>query len=47
MTWTKKGATHFYAQLGIPSKGCAIIGLVVYNSWNLEPLELLNGLTLG
>ncbi len=41
------GATQYHAQLGLPDKGCAIKGLVVYNSWDLEPLDLLNGLALG
>ena len=40
------GATHYHAQLGLPDKGRAIKGLVVCNSWDLEPLELLNGLAL-
>ena len=33
--------------LGLPDKGRAIKGLVVCNSWDLEPLDLLNGLALG
>ncbi len=40
-------ATHCHEQLGLPDKGCAIKGLVVYNSWDLEPWDLLNGLALG
>ena len=35
------------AQLGLPDKGRAIKGLVVCNSWVLEPWDLLNGLALG
>ena len=31
MPWPKKGATHYNAQLGLPDKGLAIKGLVVYN----------------
>ena len=31
------------AQLELPDKGRAIKGLVVCNSWDLEPLDLLNG----
>ena len=31
------GATQYHAQLGLPDKGRAIKGLVVYNSWDLEP----------
>ncbi len=34
-----------HAQL--PDKGRAIKGLVVCNDWDLEPLDLLNGLALG
>ncbi len=37
----------FHAQLGLPDKGRAIKALVVCNSWDLEPLDLLNGLVLG
>ena len=40
------GATHYHAQLGLPDKGRAIKGLVVCNSWDLEPWDLLNGLAL-
>ena len=29
MTWPKTGAIHYYAQLGLPDKGRAIIELVV------------------
>ena len=43
----KTGATQYYAQLGLPDKGRAIKGLVVCNSWDLESLDLLNGLALG
>ncbi len=35
------------AHLELPDKGRAIKGLVVYNNWDLEPLDLLNSLTLG
>ena len=35
------GATQYHAQLGLPDKGRAINGLVVCNSWDLEPLDLL------
>ena len=45
--WPKTGATHYHAQLGLPDKGRAIKGLVVCNSWDLEPYDLLNGLALG
>ncbi len=38
---------QYHAQLGLPDKGRAIKGLVVCNSWDLEPLDLLNGLALA
>ncbi len=41
------GATQYHAQLGLPDKGRAIKELVVCNSWDLEPWDLLNGLALG
>ena len=41
------GATQYHAQLGLPDKGRVIKGLVVCNSWDLKPLDLLNGLALG
>ena len=44
MPWLQTGATQYYAQ-GLPDKGRLIKGLVVYNTWDLEPLDLLNGLT--
>ena len=47
MPWPKTGATQCHAQLGLSDKGRAIKGLVVCNNWDLEPLELLNGLALG
>ncbi len=47
MPWLQTGATQYHAQLGLPDKGRAIKGLVVCNEWDLEPLDLLNGLTLG
>ncbi len=40
-TFTKSG------QLGLPDKGRAINGLVVCNNVDLEPVDMLNGLTLG
>ena len=46
MTWSKTEATHYHAQLELPDKGCAIRGLVVCNNWDLEPLDLRNGLAL-
>ncbi len=47
MPWPQTGATHYHAQLGIPDKSRAIKGLVVYFSWYLQPLDLLNSLDLG
>ena len=47
MIWSKTGATRYHAQLRLPGKGRAIKGLVVFNSWDLEPLDLLNCLALG
>ena len=43
----QKGGTHYNAQLGLPDKGRAIKGLVVSNGLDLEPLNLLNGLTFS
>ncbi len=43
MPWPKTGATH----LGLQDKCRANKGLVVCNDWELEPLDLLNGLALG
>ncbi len=47
MPWPKTGATHYHVQLGLLDKGYVINGLVVFNDWDLEPLDLLNGLALG
>ncbi len=47
MSWPQTGATHYHAQLGLSDKGRAIKELVVCNSWDLEPYDLLNGLALG
>ena len=47
MPWPQTSATQYHAQLGLTDKGRAIKGLVVCNNWDLEPLELLNGLALG
>ena len=43
----KTDATHYIAQLGLPGKGCAIKGLAICNSWDIDPWDLLNGLALG
>ena len=47
MPWPQTGATQYQAQLGLPDKVRAIKGLVVCNNYDLEPLDLLNGLALG
>ncbi len=47
MPWPQTGATQYNAQLGLPDKGRANKELVVCNNWDLEPLDLLNGLALG
>ena len=47
MPWPPTDATQYHAQLGLPDKGRAIKVLVVCNDWDLEPLDLLNGLALG
>ena len=47
MPWPQTGATQYHAQLGLPAKGRAIKGLVVYNNKDLEALDLQNGLALG
>ncbi len=46
-TLAQKRSNQYHAKLGLPDKGRAIKGLVVYNSWDLEPWDLLNGLALG
>ncbi len=47
MPWPQIGATQYHVQFGLPDKGRAIKGLFVCNDWDLEPLDLLNGLALG
>ncbi len=47
MPWPKTGATQYHAQFRLPDKGRAIKKLVVCYSWDLEPLDMLNGLALG
>ena len=47
MPWPHTGATQHHAQLELPDKVRAIKRLVVRNNWDLEPLDLLNGLTLA
>ncbi len=43
MLWPQTGD----AQLGLLDKGRVIKGLVVCYDWDLEPLDLLNGMALG
>ena len=47
LPWPQTGIKQFPTQLGLPDKGRAIKGLVVCKSWDLEPLDVLNGLALG
>ena len=47
MHWPQTGSIQYQALLGLPTKGRAIKVLVVCNNWDLEPLDLLNGLALG
>ncbi len=47
MPWSITGATQYLAQLGLTDKCRTIKGLDVCNNWDLEPLDLLNGLALG
>ena len=47
MPWPQTVTTHYHAQLGLLDKGHAIKELVVFNSFDLEPLDLLNNLALG
>ena len=42
MPYPQTGATQCHAQLELPIKG-----LAVFNDWDLEPLDLPNGLALG
>ncbi len=39
--------THHHAELGRPDKVRAIKLLVICNSWDLKPLDLLKGLASG
>ncbi len=48
LSWPQTGLTQYNAQLGLLDKGRAIKGLVVCkNYWDLELLDLVNGLALG
>ena len=47
MPWPKRGTTHYNTLLGFQDKGRTIKGLVIFNSWDIEPLNLLNGLALS
>ncbi len=44
MLWSKKGSIHYYARLGLQVKEGAMVN---YNGWDLDPLDLRNGRTLG
>ncbi len=46
MPWPQTGTTQYHAQSGLPDKGRAIKEMVVNNYWDLEILDLLNGLAL-
>ncbi len=47
MPWPQTGATQYHTQLGLPDKGRAMKVFVVCNEWDLELLDLLNGLALS
>ncbi len=40
--WTQSGTTQYHAQLGLPDNGRTIKGLIMCNSWDIEPLEFSN-----
>ena len=46
MPWSKTDATQYHAQLDLSNKGRVIKGFVVCNNWDLESLDLQNGLAL-
>ena len=46
MPWSRTGATQYHGQLGLSNKCLATKWSVVYNSWDLGPLDLLNDLAL-
>ena len=35
------GTTQYHEQMGLPDKGRAIKGMVIYNDWDLEPLKII------
>ncbi len=47
MTSPQTDTTKYHAHLGLPNKRCGIKGFVVRNGWDLELLNLLNGLALN
>ena len=47
MPWPKISTTYYYAYSGLSDKVRASKELVVCNNWDLEHLDLLNGLALG
>ncbi len=44
--WSKTDATQYHAQLDLSNKGREIKEVVVCHNWDLESLDLLNGLAL-
>ena len=44
MPWSRTDITCYQIQLGLPDKGRVIKDLVDCNDWDLEPLDLLNGI---
>ena len=46
LPWSKTGAIHYYAQLGVQEKFVQSKWLVDYIYWGLLPLDLLNDLAI-
>ncbi len=46
MPWPQTGATQYHVQLRLPDKGSSLKGLVVCKNKDLEPLDLLNNISL-
>ncbi len=47
MPWPKTGAIHYHRQLRHLDNGRAFKGIIVCNCFDLELLDLLNGLVVG
>ena len=47
MPWTQTGVNQYHTLSGVPDIGRAMKGFVVCNDWDLEPVDLLNGVALG